>query len=130
RPGEPSRPARTRWRVLERFARAALLEVELATGRQHQIRVHLAHARLPVLGDEVYGAPSPHRPPIRVRRQMLHAGWLRFVHPVTGETVAAESPPPPDFREAAAALRRQVRAAPPPSPGRSPRRPGPRRAGV
>src|SRR6266536_1762647 len=54
RPGEPSRAAFTRWRVVERLPGAALLEVGIVTGRQHQIRVHRAHARLPVLGDPVY----------------------------------------------------------------------------
>jgi 23S rRNA pseudouridine1911/1915/1917 synthase len=106
RAGEPSRPARTRWRVTERFHGAALLEVELETGRQHQIRLHLAHLGLPVLGDAVYRG-SRGRPPLPVPRQMLHARRLAFAHPVTGAPVAAQSPLPRDFRAALSALRRQ-----------------------
>lgn len=121
RPGEPARSALTRWRVVERFARAALLELELTTGRQHQIRVHLAHVRVPVLGDETYGPPPSHRPPVRVRRQMLHAVWLGFVHPVTGETVRVESPLPADFQAALAALRRLDPTARGGAPGRTSR---------
>jgi 23S rRNA pseudouridine1911/1915/1917 synthase len=104
RPGEPSFPARTRWKVVERFPGAALLEVELETGRQHQIRLHLAHLGLPVLGDAVYRPPA-RRPLIAVPRQMLHARRLAFAHPTTGASVRAESPLPADFRKALAALR-------------------------
>jgi 23S rRNA pseudouridine1911/1915/1917 synthase len=103
RPGEESRPARTRWRVRERLPGAVLLEVELETGRQHQIRVHLAHVGLPVLGDPVYGRPGRGRPV--ARRPMLHALRLAFAHPITGARVAVESPPPEDFQRALAALR-------------------------
>jgi 23S rRNA pseudouridine1911/1915/1917 synthase len=104
KPGEASQPARTRWRVRERLAGAALVEVELETGRQHQIRVHLAHVGLPILGDAVYGRPPRGRP--LARRPMLHAFRLAFAHPVTGARVAVESPPPEDFQKALAALRR------------------------
>ena len=111
RPGEASSPALTRFRVRERFAGAALLEVELETGRQHQIRVHLAHLGLPVLGDLVY-RKHPFPPPVSVLRQMLHAAVLGFVHPLSGETVRVESPLPEDFRAARAALRRRPPASP------------------
>ncbi len=104
RSGEPSHPALTRWTVTERFPRAALLEVELGTGRQHQIRVHLAHLGLPVLGDTVYGGAVA--APLRVPRQMLHARLLAFDHPLRGVRVRVESPPPADFRQAMLALRR------------------------
>jgi 23S rRNA pseudouridine1911/1915/1917 synthase len=104
RSGEPSRPALTRWTVTERLPGAALLEVELGTGRQHQIRVHLAHIGLPILGDPVYGAGAA--PPLRAPRQMLHARLLAFEHPLTAVRVRAESPPPEDFRQALLALRR------------------------
>jgi 23S rRNA pseudouridine1911/1915/1917 synthase len=101
---EPQKPARTRWRVQERFSGAALLEVELETGRQHQIRVHLAHVRLPVLGDRVYGTPTVGR--VAPRRPMLHAWRLAFRHPVSGERVAVESPVPADLTRTVSRLRR------------------------
>jgi 23S rRNA pseudouridine1911/1915/1917 synthase len=102
----PSVPALTRFTVVERFAGAALLDVELETGRQHQIRVHLAHVGLPILGDSVYN-PRKGRPVVGAApRQMLHARVLAFVHPITGERVHVESPLPDDFRKALAALRR------------------------
>jgi 23S rRNA pseudouridine1911/1915/1917 synthase len=107
RPGEPSRPALTRWRVVERFPGAALLEVELETGRQHQIRAHLAHVGLPVLGDAAYGADARARVP--VRRQMLHARHLGFTHPPTGRPLRVESPLPADFQKALSALRAKSR---------------------
>jgi 23S rRNA pseudouridine1911/1915/1917 synthase len=108
RAGEPSRPALTRWTVSERFPGAALLEVELGTGRQHQIRVHLAHIGLPILGDPVYGLGATPAP-LAVPRQMLHARLLAFDHPLGGPPVRAESAPPADFKKAVLALRRAAR---------------------
>jgi 23S rRNA pseudouridine1911/1915/1917 synthase len=128
RRGEPALPARTRWRVRERFEEAALLEVELETGRQHQIRLHLAHVGMPVLGDPVYRQaaarergtrderarrPRPPRKPrpaaprvhVAAPRQMLHAQVLGVAHPVTGEMVRVESPLPADFRAVLQKLR-------------------------
>jgi len=105
RGGEPSLPALTRWKVVERFPRAALLEVELETGRQHQIRVHLAHLGIPVLGDPVYLGSRTGRPPVAVARQMLHAHLLAFVNPLTGAPVRVECPLPEDFRRALGRLR-------------------------
>jgi 23S rRNA pseudouridine1911/1915/1917 synthase len=122
RGGEPSRPALTRFTVVERFPGAALLEIELATGRQHQIRVHLAHLGTAVLGDPVYGRPGAGPALPRVRRQMLHARLLAFEHPLGGAPVRAESPVPDDFARALAELRRRKGAASP--------RIGPRKAGV
>jgi len=105
RMGEPGLPARTRWRVRERLAGASVLEVRLDTGRQHQIRVHLAHVGLPVLGDTVYGPEAMGRR--RLPRMMLHAERLGFVHPVTGVDVAVTSPVPEDFEKVLARLRRE-----------------------
>jgi RluA family pseudouridine synthase len=118
RPEEPGRPALTRWRVVESFEDAAWLEVELETGRQHQIRVHLAARGLPVLGDAVYGAAA--EPGVRglpADRPLLHAASLAFSHPLTGARVEARSPLPPDFASALKRLRR------PSSSGRRPARP-------
>ncbi|HWX23518.1 MAG TPA: RluA family pseudouridine synthase, partial [Vicinamibacteria bacterium] len=115
RAGEPSHPALTRYRVLERLPHAAFLEVELETGRQHQIRLHLASIGLPIVGDLVYGGgPGPGRP-------MLHARTLRFVHPITGHTVTAESPLPADFSATLLSLRRGQTVAG--TSSRGPRRP-------
>jgi 23S rRNA pseudouridine1911/1915/1917 synthase len=110
RPGEPSSPAFTRFWVLERFGRAALLDVQLETGRQHQIRVHLAHQGTPILGDPVYRPKGTPSPPLRVKRQMLHARVLAFVHPLTGVEVRVESPLPEDFQRALAELRKGSRS--------------------
>jgi len=114
RVGEQGRPALTRWRVLERFATASLLEIELETGRQHQIRLHLAHVGLPVLGEPVYADRAPgraganrRRPPVAARRQMLHARVLGFAHPLTGAAVRVESPLPEEFARALQVLRRR-----------------------
>lgn len=93
-------PARTRYQVVERFADATLLRLELETGRTHQIRVHLAHAGHPVLGDRQYGG-APGFP-----RQALHAGRLTFLHPGTGESVEVQAPLPADM----AALVKELRA--------------------
>ncbi len=112
RPGEPAKDARTRWRVVERFRSGALLELELETGRQHQIRVHLAHRGLPVVGDAVYGE-RPRDPRTAAPRQMLHARVLGFVHPLTGQPVRCESPLPDDFRTALRQLRQRKLAVPP-----------------
>lgn len=104
REGEPSKPARTRFRVRELLPGAALVEVDIATGRQHQVRAHLAHVGLPILGDEVYARP---RSRLRVPRQMLHAWRLAFAHPITGSRVSVESPLPRDFERVVEALRRR-----------------------
>jgi 23S rRNA pseudouridine1911/1915/1917 synthase len=110
RPEEASRPALTRWRLRESFAGAAWLEIELETGRQHQIRVHLAAKGLPVLGDRVYGAAQgPAGPGVAAARPLLHAWSLGFAHPLTGAPVAARAPLPPDFEAALRRLRHTVR---------------------
>jgi 23S rRNA pseudouridine1911/1915/1917 synthase len=112
---EPAVAALTRWTVVERFPSAALLEVELETGRQHQIRLHLAHIGHPLLGERVYTSEGAGRRPAgpgpAAPRQMLHARRLAFVHPMTGTRVEAESPLPPDFRRVLSALRRRPAAA-------------------
>lgn len=83
----------THWRVLRRWREATMLEVRLETGRTHQIRVHMAHAGHPLLGDELYGRGGP------PGRQALHAASLALAHPVSGELLRFESPLPPDLVE-------------------------------
>ena len=90
------RTARTHYRVRERFPGYTLLDVELETGRTHQIRVHLAYAGYPVAGDPVYG---PRRNPLNLPGQALHAYRIAFTHPRTGERLAFEAPLPPAFRD-------------------------------
>ena len=104
RPGEPAREAVTRFVVVERFPAAALLEVTLETGRQHQIRVHLAHLGLPILGDTVYGPETARGP--GAPRQMLHARVLAFEHPRTAASIRVDAPLPDDFRAVLARLKR------------------------
>jgi len=98
RPGEAGSPSRTRWRVVRLLRDAALVEARPETGRQHQIRAHLAHAGMPILGDRVYGIQGRTRQGPSAPRTMLHARRLAFRHPISGELIVAESPLPPDFR--------------------------------
>jgi 23S rRNA pseudouridine1911/1915/1917 synthase len=92
---EGGRPARTAYRVREHPADCTLVEVTPSTGRTHQIRVHLAAVGHPVVGDAVYGRPSPF-----VGRQFLHACRLGFDHPVDGRRLLFESPLPADLQQA------------------------------
>ena len=100
------RAARTYYRVLERFARATLLECALETGRTHQIRVHMAEIGHPLVGDPVYGprrkAPAPLAD---FPRQALHAWRLALVHPATGNAMEWEAKLPEDFSALLEALR-------------------------
>ncbi|MEE4360913.1 MAG: 23S rRNA pseudouridine(1911/1915/1917) synthase RluD [Pseudomonadales bacterium] len=108
------RHAVTHVRVLERYRAHALVECALETGRTHQIRVHLRHRDLPILGDALYGARGRLPPDATAElvglvrgfaRQALHAVTLRLVHPTTGATVEFECPPPADMAELILALR-------------------------
>ena len=87
------REARTRFRTLEEHGGRSLLEVQLETGRTHQIRVHLAAVHHPVVGDPVYGRAQRPLPP----RQFLHAAHLEFRHPATGEWLTFDVPLPDDL---------------------------------
>jgi 23S rRNA pseudouridine1911/1915/1917 synthase len=105
----------TEFRVVERRADCLLVEARPRTGRKHQIRIHLAEAGLPILGDRRYGGEA------RVARVMLHAWRLQLRHPATGSVLRLESPRPEDFT----ALLRPARTTPTsPAPGRG--RPRPR----
>src|SRR5207249_6346875 len=98
--------ARTGVRVRKRGAELSLLEVRLLTGRTHQIRVHLAHAGHPVLGDDKYGDFALNRELAKqgAKRLFLHAGRLAFAHPLTGERLRLDSPLPADMAAFAARL--------------------------
>jgi 23S rRNA pseudouridine955/2504/2580 synthase len=97
---EYGRSAVTLVRRLKAAADCSLLEVELLTGRTHQIRVHLAHAGPPILGDDKYGDFALNRDLAKrgVKRLFLHAARLAFRHPVSAEKVELESPLPADLR--------------------------------
>jgi 23S rRNA pseudouridine955/2504/2580 synthase len=87
-------------RLVRRWARFSLLEVELKTGRTHQIRVHLAHLGFPLCGDDKYGdfALNKALEAEGLKRMFLHAAQLSFVHPLTGEAIALQAPLPPELQ--------------------------------
>jgi Pseudouridylate synthases, 23S RNA-specific len=119
------RSAVTHYRVTQkletRFGKFALLEVEIETGRTHQIRVHLASIHHPVVGDTLYGAPhilrdhggktkpknSDDSKQLALDRNFLHAGTLEFVHPATREKVHFERQIPPELQKFLADLQIQ-----------------------
>ena len=115
------RAAETAWKVRERLDGITLLELNLKTGRTHQIRVHCAAIGHPVVGDPVYRSPkltrnlkdklSNHPSPIiaalkSADRQLLHAWQLGLTHPNSGKHMTFEAPPPADMEEMIAGLRR------------------------
>ena len=108
------REAITHYRVRERFPAHTLLQVTLETGRTHQIRVHLAHNRTPIVGDPLYGRglqlPKGATPELsdalrKFQRQALHAEKIAFAHPVSGEPVECVAPRPGDLAKVIEALR-------------------------
>jgi len=115
---EDGRPSRTSWRVRERVAGHALMELSPHTGRTHQLRVHMRHLGHPIACDHIYGDPRPVRrstidPRIPVEadavlllRLALHAHRLELAHPVTKRPLVLESPIPDDLTHALAELRR------------------------
>jgi 23S rRNA pseudouridine1911/1915/1917 synthase len=104
RPGE-GKEAITEYQVTERLPSATVLSVRLRTGRRNQIRVHLAEAGHPLVGDLSYGKATP-----LIGRTALHARTLRFIHPVTRKQVAFQSPLPRDMRRLIKTLRGSVAA--------------------
>ncbi|MBO8423869.1 MAG: RluA family pseudouridine synthase [Firmicutes bacterium] len=98
------RPAKTAYKVLERFGRYTLMEFELFTGRTHQIRVHCAYMRHPVVGDPLYGGSNA----FGLKGQLLHAARLVVNHPSTGERMEFTAPLPDYFREVLAKLRKTL----------------------
>lgn len=99
------RPSITHYETLEAFPGASLLEIQLETGRTHQIRVHMAAHRHPCLGDPLYGADPTLAERLGLSRQWLHAHRLGFAHPATGEHVSFGSPYPDDLSRALDSLR-------------------------
>lgn len=94
---EDAKHARLTFRVLDRRAEMTLLEIELQTGRMHQIRVQASHRRHPIIGDEQYGASLSYGPETEEARQRwigLHGRQLEFLHPMTKEPVAVTAPLP------------------------------------
>ena len=97
------KPALTRFQVLERFGDYTLVELQLETGRTHQIRVHMAYIGHPVAGDEVYGP----RKTLKGHGQFLHARTLGFTHPRTGEMLEFTAEAPAIFQETLKKLRQE-----------------------
>ena len=95
--------ALTRFQVLERFGDYSLVELQLETGRTHQIRVHMAYIGHPVAGDEVYGP----RKTLKGHGQFLHARTLGFTHPRTGEMLEFTAEAPAIFQETLKKLRQE-----------------------
>ena len=91
----------THYRVLEIYGRFSLVELTLETGRTHQIRVHLAAAGYPVVGDAMYGEPSR-----LIARQALHAAAITFHHPDNKKITTVKAPLPTDFSQALTAVSR------------------------
>lgn len=94
------KPAHSIVRLVKRWQRFSLLEVELKTGRTHQIRVHLAHLGFPLCGDDKYG-DFPLNKALEqegLKRMFLHAAHLSFVHPLTGEPIMLHSPLPEELQ--------------------------------
>jgi RluA family pseudouridine synthase len=115
--------SKTRFEVLEKFSGHTLLQCEPLTGRTHQIRVHLRHVGLPVVGDRLYGGkplwlsrlkrdyrlkPGREERPL-LSRVALHAEELTLPHPVTGQTVTITAPWPKDLKVAVKYLRQFAR---------------------
>ena len=95
----------THYDTLEAFAHASLLEIELETGRTHQIRVHMSAHRHPCVGDPLYGSDPTLAERLGLTRQWLHAKRLRLLHPISGEPVEFESEYPQDLAVALERLR-------------------------
>lgn len=110
---ESGREAITHYRVITRYRAHTHIRCRLATGRTHQIRVHLAHLRYPLLGDPVYGrrlgvprdSSASFAGALRgFKRQALHATTLGLTHPATGQAMQWSAPRPPDFETLLTAL--------------------------
>ncbi len=124
------RPSVTGYRVRERFTGWTLLELDLVTGRTHQIRVHLAALGHPVAGDPVYGTGTSRRGPDGLERLFLHAWRLVFAAPSTGELVRVEAALPVELEHVVEGLRGEALGRPGSDvAGATARPPAPRREG-
>ena len=103
------RPSVTGYRVRERFADWTLLDLDLVTGRTHQIRVHLDAIGHPVAGDPVYGTGRSRRGPAGLERLFLHAWRLELTSPSSGQLIRANAPLPPELASVLDGLREVVR---------------------
>ncbi|WP_319783367.1 23S rRNA pseudouridine(1911/1915/1917) synthase RluD [Oceanisphaera sp. IT1-181] len=115
------KPARTHYRVMEKFRAHTRLRLRLESGRTHQIRVHMAHLQHPLVGDPTYGGrmkpPRSAEPELlaflrEFKRQALHAVLLRLEHPITGEMMEWQAPLPDDFVELIKLLKADTAAHP------------------
>ncbi|MDV2856849.1 MULTISPECIES: 23S rRNA pseudouridine(1911/1915/1917) synthase RluD [Oceanimonas] len=115
------KPAVTHYRVMEKFRAHTRLRVRLETGRTHQIRVHMAHLKHPLVGDPVYGGrlkpPRAAEPELMdflrgFKRQALHAVMLRLEHPISGELMEWHAPIPDDMVKLVEVLRADTQAHP------------------
>ena len=102
---EDGKASVTHYKVLELFPAATLCEVNLETGRTHQIRVHFSAFKHPLLGDTMYGADPVLAKKLGIDRQWLHAKELSFAHPITGEQMHFVSEYPKDLAEVLVKLR-------------------------
>jgi len=106
-PSSETEMAVTHFTVQERLNDTTLIEVRLETGRRHQIRVHLAEAGHPLLGDPRYAAPSSQHPHWTARRIALHAQSLCIAHPQTGKELSFNTPLPIEMQKFLSAARRR-----------------------
>ena len=102
---QDGKPSVTHYKTLEAFVAASLLEVQLESGRTHQIRVHFSSFKHPLVGDTLYGCDPKLAAKLGMERQWLHAMKLGFIHPTKGEYVLFESSYPKDLEESLALLR-------------------------
>jgi 23S rRNA-/tRNA-specific pseudouridylate synthase len=115
----------TKFSVMEKFSKWTLIRCEPLTGRTHQIRIHLRHAGVPIVGDELYGGkalwlsrlkpnyrlkPGKEERPL-ISRVALHAEQLELTHPVTNQTISITAPWPKDLTVAVKYLRQFASAA-------------------
>lgn len=103
--GAGAKNAVTHFRVIERYGEYTLVECRLETGRTHQIRVHMAYIKHPLVGDPIYGSKKQ---PFQVQGQLLHAGLLGFIHPTTGEYMEFRQELPEEFRNVINVLRKEA----------------------